>query len=128
MAKLADFFLYDLKFIDDAKHRQWTGASNELVLKNLKLLAGGPAAIYLRLILVGGLNDSDADIDALIGWLVANEIPAAEVNLLPYHRFGQDKAVKLGRPWREFATPDDDTVANIRQKMLSIFPRVTIGG
>ncbi|MDR3070268.1 MAG: radical SAM protein, partial [Propionibacteriaceae bacterium] len=52
IAKYVDFFLYDLKFINSKQHKEWTGAGNRLVLKNLEVLAGLKAAIYLRMILL----------------------------------------------------------------------------
>ena len=43
IAPLTDLFLYDLKFMDDARHREYTGAPNALILENLQALgrAGG---------------------------------------------------------------------------------------
>ena len=38
VAALTDLFLYDLKFIDDAKHQCYAGVSNALILENLKAL------------------------------------------------------------------------------------------
>jgi pyruvate formate lyase activating enzyme len=39
LADVTDLFLYDLKQIDDARHRELTGVSNSLILKNLRGLA-----------------------------------------------------------------------------------------
>ncbi|MDR1790886.1 MAG: radical SAM protein [Propionibacteriaceae bacterium] len=128
LANRAAFFLYDLKFIDSEKHRQYCGAPNDLILKNLKLLADAGANLYLRLILLEGLNTDSQTIESTLNWLVEHEIRPTEVNLLPYHRFGQDKAVKLGRPWREFVTPSDETVNRYKERLESVFTQVTIGG
>ncbi|MBI3971124.1 MAG: glycyl-radical enzyme activating protein [Chloroflexi bacterium] len=41
LAEVTDLFLYDLKQMDDARHRELTGVSNELILANLRRLAAG---------------------------------------------------------------------------------------
>jgi pyruvate formate lyase activating enzyme len=129
MAPHVDFFLYDLKFLDDAAHRTWTGASNALVLRNLELLAGLEAAIHLRLILLDGLNTDPEVIEATVTWLTGRGIGLAEVNLLPYHRFGMDKFARLGRPPPPvFVPPNPETLARIQGQIERHYPRVTIGG
>jgi pyruvate formate lyase activating enzyme len=128
MARQADFFLYDLKFIDAAKHREFTGASNALVLKNLELLASLGAVIYLRMILLEGLNADPDTIEATMLWLKNHHIELAGVNLLPYHRFGMDKFAKLGREATEFTTPGPDQLAEIIRQVARYYPGVTIGG
>ena len=35
IAKSTDLFLYDLKLMDSKKHKEWTGAGNKKILKNL---------------------------------------------------------------------------------------------
>jgi pyruvate formate lyase activating enzyme len=128
MAEQADFFLYDLKFIDPAKHRELTGASNTLVLKNLSLLAGLGARVYLRMILLDGLNTDWDTIEDTMLWLKTHGIELAGVNLLPYHRFGIDKFAKLGRQPQEFASPSPLTVRRIQQQVARFYADVTIGG
>ena len=42
MARIAaccDLFLYDLKLIDPEKAKKWTGASNRLILENVRKLS-----------------------------------------------------------------------------------------
>ncbi|MDR1237720.1 MAG: radical SAM protein [Propionibacteriaceae bacterium] len=129
LAPHVDFFLYDLKFIDDPAHRFWTGASNALPLRNLELLASLESSIYLRLILLEGLNTDRDAIEATMTWLTERGIGVAGVNLLPYHRFGMDKYARLGRPApAEFTTPTPETLTRIRRQVESRYPRVTIGG
>lgn len=128
MAEFADFFLYDLKFIDDALHRRWTGVSNRLVLKNLEALAGLGATIDLRMILLDGLNADDAAIEQSMQWLVAHGVRPRQVHLLPYHRFGLDKHRRLGRPEQAFAPPDDARLNAIRRRVERYVAHVEIGG
>ena len=128
MAEFADFFLYDLKFIDDALHRRWTGVSNRLVLKNLEMLAGLGATIDLRMILLDGLNTDDEAIEETMRWLVAHNVRPRQLHLLPYHRFGLDKHRRLGRPTQTFTPPDDARLNEIRHRVERYVARVEIGG
>jgi pyruvate formate lyase activating enzyme len=128
LAPRVDWWLYDLKFIDPSQHRRWTGKDNRLVLGNLELLGRLGARIQLRLILLEGLNTDEAAIDRTLAWLKAHAIPVAEVNLLPYHRFGLDKQAQLGRTPREFTAPTPKTMARIEAQVKAAYDRVTIGG
>jgi pyruvate formate lyase activating enzyme len=94
-APLTDLFLFDLKLMDDARHRQFTGVSNALILENLKALAGVHSRIWLRLPLIAGVNDSERDLAAAARF--AATLPSVgQVNLLPYHRTGVAKARRIG--------------------------------
>lgn len=93
----ADLVLFDLKCADSDTHRSATGAPNGRILENLRLLASGPTPVWLRIPLVPGVNDDDAELSAMA------EIAAAlgtveRVHLLPYHRLGRDRRQHLGLP------------------------------
>lgn len=128
MAEYAEFFLYDLKFIDDTAHSRWTGVSNRLVLKNLEVLAGLGATIDLRMILLEGLNTSPDDIELTMQWLAAHGVRPRQVNLLPYHRFGQDKRVRLGLEATSFAPPGEERLEAIRRHIEQYVASVGVGG
>jgi pyruvate formate lyase activating enzyme len=128
LAPLVDFFLYDLKFIRPDAHAEWTGQSNGLVLANLATLAELGATVYLRLILLEGLNTDDDVIEETMLWLKAHGVTPAEVNLLPYHRFGLDKQAKLGWTPREFTPPSEATLARVKAHVERYYDTVTIGG
>ena len=79
-----NLFLYDLKSMDDAVHRRYTGVSNRLILENLARLSALGAGIILRLPLVPGINDAPANLEAAARMAAA--LPALlHVDLLPYH-------------------------------------------
>ena len=94
----ADTFLYDIKAMDPEKHRRWTGQDNTQILENLRRLSAAGARIYLRLPLIGGINDSRADIDRIAD-LLDSGVRVYQINLLPYHNTGQSKYDRLGRPY-----------------------------
>ena len=86
-------FLYDVKLIDEARHRRWTGVSNALILENLRRLAAHGHRIVLRLPLIPGVNDDVENVRATGALAVELRIP--EVDLLPYHQAGVDKYERL---------------------------------
>jgi pyruvate formate lyase activating enzyme len=93
-----DLFLYDLKLIDDERHRQATGASNRRILDNLRRLARLGHAIILRYPLVSGINADEASLHAA-GRFAASLPPLLRFDLLPYHPTAQGKYASLGRPY-----------------------------
>jgi pyruvate formate lyase activating enzyme len=99
VAELADLILYDLKFVDDARHIEYTGVSNALILSNLRALAAVHRNIWIRIPLIPGVNDTGEQLDALAD--VAASLPEVrQINLLPYHRTGVQKFKRLGEEYR----------------------------
>lgn len=98
IAALTDLILFDLKSVDDERHRQYTGVGNRLILDNLRALAGAGRSIVVRFPLVPGVNDDEAEVRAL-GCLVAS-LGLLRVDVLPYHRAGMAKYVRLKREYR----------------------------
>jgi len=94
-----DLFLYDLKAIDDRVHRRITGASNRLILENLRWLAGQKKRVVVRLPLIPGFTATDDNIAAVADWL-QSMTPLRQIELLNFHRWGRQKYDKLGKPDR----------------------------
>ena len=93
-----DLFLMDVKHMDGAKHKQFTGADNALILENAKRLATSGVELIIRTPVVPGFNDTPEEIKA-ISRFVATLPGVKEHHLLPYHRLGQDKYVGLNREY-----------------------------
>ena len=60
-----DLFLYDIKHINDEKHKKYTGVSNQIILDNLDYLYRMGAKIRLRCPLIPGVNDTAEHIGGL---------------------------------------------------------------
>ena len=96
---LTELFLYDLKFMDEALHLDYTGVSNASILSNLEELGKIHRNIWLRIPIIPGLNDAEDQLDAMARF--AASIPGVrQVNLLPYHRTGVQKFSRLGEEYR----------------------------
>ncbi len=95
-APLADLFLYDLKMMDPAKHRQYTGAPNGPILENLIALGRVHHQIWVSIPVIPGVNDDAPALQALARF--AGSVPGVrQINLLPFHRTGLPKLARLGR-------------------------------
>ena len=95
-AGLGTTFLYDIKCMDAARHRALTGADNAPILANLRDLMDRGADIVIRLPMIPGCNDRDADIAALSAFLLEHKGRYRYAELMPYHALGTGKAEKLG--------------------------------
>jgi pyruvate formate lyase activating enzyme len=94
-AALVDLFLYDLKIMDDRRHRQWTGVSNAAILENLPALGNIHRNIWIRMPLIPGFNDGPEQVEAVARF--AASVPGVrQVNLLPYHATAAHKWKSLG--------------------------------
>jgi pyruvate formate lyase activating enzyme len=95
---LMDLVLYDVKHMDPDRHRQGTGASNELILENLKRVDSLGIPVRARLPLVPGFNDSAENICATASF-VSRLANLEALDILPYHRMGEPKWGQLGKPY-----------------------------
>lgn len=129
IALLTDLFLFDLKHMDSATHRQVTGVDNTLILDNARRLAELGSAIRFRMPLIPGLNDDEANIEAT-GRFIAGLPGASGIDLLPYHSTAKGKYAKLRRSYPGEAIPqsDPDQTARAAQILQARGLSVRIGG
>ncbi len=121
-------FLYDVKLIDAERHCRYTGVSSALILENLRRLAGLGQRIVLRLPLVPGVNDDEANIRAT--GALAVELGIAEVDLLPYHRAGMEKYERLAMEYTlpEICPPAAEQVEAVAGMLRGFGLQVRVGG
>jgi pyruvate formate lyase activating enzyme len=94
-AACANLVLYDIKLMDDARHKAATGVSNGVILENLAALAKVHAAIWIRVPVIPGVTDDEANLDAAAAFL--QPLPGIrQIDLLPYHPTGEAKFARVG--------------------------------
>jgi len=100
---LVDLFLYDLKLMDDRRHKQYTGVSNRLILENLQKLSEVGAQINVRIPLIPEINDDEENIELTSTFLAG--LPYLNlIELMPYHEIGLAKYQALGMKYKLEAT------------------------
>ena len=109
VASVADLVLLDLKHLDPEIHKKFTGVDNRLILDNARSAAGA-AALWIRVPLIQGFNDSPEHIRRVVE--LAVEIGAQKLSLLPYHEGGQVKAGQIGETYHLAGAqaPDQDRI------------------
>ena len=124
-----DLFLYDLKLMDAARHRRFTGVSNELILQNLQRLSDRGHAIVLRVPIIPGIND-DAENIRQVSALAAALPHLDRVDLLPYHGMGAEKYPRVNQAYSlpETRPPSQERMAEIAETMKTFGLQVNIGG
>jgi pyruvate formate lyase activating enzyme len=129
MRPYVDLFLYDLRLMDEDRHKKLTGGSNVPILRNLTLLSRGEDDIVLRVPIIPGVNDDDTNLRQMAGFAVG--LPSlGEVNLLAYHRTGMEKYERLGREYDlcEAEPPSEERMAEMAQFFGSAGLCVRAGG
>lgn len=95
---LVDTFLTDVKHMNSAKHEQFTGMKNELIISNISRLASQTKRLIVRVPVIPTFNDTIGEISDIARF--AAGLPGVqELHLLPYHRLGYDKYIGLGREY-----------------------------
>jgi pyruvate formate lyase activating enzyme len=124
-----DLFLYDLKLVDDARHRKYTGVPNGLILHNLRALSERGHRIILRVPVVPGINDDPQNLDA-VGEFAASLPHLERVDILPYHPSALGKYERLDKPYHLSGTqtPSEDRMNEISHLLEQYNLVVKIGG
>lgn len=94
---VTDLFLWDIKDTDEERHRKNTGVSFETIHENLRAADAIGAETVLRCILIRGVNDGQAHLEA-VAKLYGCLKHCRGVELLPYHTYGDSKRTQLGLP------------------------------
>ena len=114
-----DIFLYDIKGIDSALHKQVIGVPNELILENARKIADLGGKFQIRIPVLPMYSDS-AEVFDEIGKFCLELGDAVEVvQILPYHNLGTVKWERLqsNKPIFEAAIPSDELVSARRKQL-----------
>lgn len=111
---LTDLFLYDIKVMDNEKHKTFVGVDNTLILSNLAELLQRGKRVWVRVPVVAGVNDREEDMRAIRAFFEKHGFPE-KVEILPYHAMGEGKALALGLKPQRFSAPNEDQMEALRK-------------
>jgi pyruvate formate lyase activating enzyme len=126
-----DIFLFDIKHLDNQKHKEYTGASNDEILKNYDLIARNCRAYMVRIPVIPGFNDDEDYLAGLKQYIKARKSKnLMMINLLPYHKIGSSKYKKFNIPWKmeNVEQPSARRMNELKDYFSDIGVRVKIGG
>jgi pyruvate formate lyase activating enzyme len=100
--EFVDFVFLDIKFLDDERHRKFTGQGNALILENAGRIddfmrrKGG--TVVVRTPVVPGIVEP-RDVEQIGSFIRARMPGTAAFELMPYHRLGRGKYRDIGREY-----------------------------
>lgn len=123
-----DLFLYDLKHLDEEKHRHGTGVAVASILDNYIRLQSCGQRIWARIPMIPDYNMDQEHIDKLTDFLIL--YPPEQVNLLPYHGVASRKYELLGIPMAGHKKSEtyEAQLKEIQQNLTDAGLKCLIGG
>ncbi|HUT81124.1 MAG TPA: glycyl-radical enzyme activating protein [Candidatus Bathyarchaeia archaeon] len=99
-----NLFLYDLKEINDEKHKQFTGISNKIILENciwlVKKVREDRKAIWIRTPLIPNYTATDENIIGLANFIIKElDNLVDRWDLLAFNNLAQDKYDRMDWEW-----------------------------
>ena len=112
IAEFTDLFLFDFKESNPKLHKTYTGVDNILIQKNLSLLNELKKDIILRCPIIPGYNDRKENYDKICE--LANTLTSIiGIEIEPYHAFGENKYLALGKQPLEIPMQTDEQINEI---------------
>jgi pyruvate formate lyase activating enzyme len=124
-----DIFLYDLKLMDEEKHKAYTGVSNKLIHENLQRLTSNGKKVILRIPIIPGITDTTENIEQTIGYISSLK-NISEVDLLPFHKTANSKYEKMKKENRlpNIEPPTNEAMEKLKAKFDSLGCTIKVGG
>jgi pyruvate formate lyase activating enzyme len=123
--------MFDIKHMDPKMHKELCGRSNQLILKNLKHLSQrDDIEVVVRVPIIPGLNDTEDNINNTARFVASLRGNIKRVELLPYHKFGENKYERLGREYalKGLKIPSDERMRDIKRTMEGYGLNIQISG
>lgn len=117
LMKYTDLVLLDIKHIDNDAHKRLTGWENENILDCARYLSDIHKPVWIRHVLVPGINDDDESLHRLRSFIdTLSNVERVEV--LPYHDLGVYKWEQLGIPYKLTGVkpPTEESVLHARDR------------
>ena len=102
----------DIKLMDEEKHRRYTGQGNAIILENARKVYDRGIPLTIRVPCIPGVSLTEGNLADMARFMLRH-LPRAEVELLPYHRLGEEKYDAIGQSGdkRTFPVPDGEQMA-----------------
>jgi pyruvate formate lyase activating enzyme len=105
---LVDWLICDLKCIDAARHKEWTGLTNDVILRNIHSAVRRRKQLVIRIPLIPGFNDDVDEWRRIRVFLSGLLFDGLTIEVLRMHHLGQCKYEALGRDYRMIGVSEPD--------------------
>lgn len=112
-----DFVYYDIKIMDNEKHKFYTGVSNEIILKNALTLANSDIPFTVRIPLVNEVNCDADNMEKTCEFLHGAE-NLASIELLPYNEMAGAKYPLVGLEYKYNYTKPNAKTLNMLEDII----------
>jgi pyruvate formate lyase activating enzyme len=126
-----NLFLFDLKHPDNVRHLEYTGVTNENIIRNFKLILKSKADLMIRIPVIPGFNDSEDDMSEFKRFIHENKNENIKmINLLSYHKIGSSKYKRFNRPYKMGSAmePSAEKMEELKKYFAEEGIKVKIGG
>ncbi|MCL5770971.1 MAG: glycyl-radical enzyme activating protein [Actinobacteria bacterium] len=97
-----DMIFYDLKIIGAEKHKEFTGGSNKIILKNLtrlkKFTDKYGIEVIIRIPIIPGITNQTENIIEICNFVSGAGF--SNIEFLPYHKLGRGEYSSIGRKYK----------------------------
>ena len=93
-----EYVLYDLKHMDGAIHKRYTGVDNTRILENYRELVKSGVEFVTRIPLIPTVNDTENNLRKTAEFM--SGLGVKYIELLPYNKMAGGKYLMLGREYR----------------------------
>ncbi len=109
-----DIFLYDVKILDEAMHKKFTGIGNYGILENLRYLTKKGDKVIVRIPLIPGITDTEENLSGISEYLRSLD-NIRKIDLLPYNEIAESKYKRFNMTSRagNLKTQDEDKLHEI---------------
>lgn len=87
---MADYIMMDIKLVDSSLHMKYTGKDNKRILQNLHFLCAGQKPFVIRIPVIPGVNDNEANFRETAKLLKGAKM-LQRIELLPFHKTAGSK-------------------------------------
>lgn len=119
-----DYFIVDVKILDELKCRELIGGNLVNYYENLNLIKRAQKKLTIRFPIVPDFTDSPENIISIRNLVI--ELLPAKLEIFSVHNLAQSKYLSLNRSWKVFKPADTETLNSIAMVLHNDFVPVEI--
>ena len=120
-----DVIYVDIKHMVNDEHIKHTGVPNNMILDNIKRIAHSFSNLRVRIPIIPNVNMGEGQIRDFARY--CKSLNSLEfVELLPFHRFGSETYMRLGRKAPTYRSPSKEEIVEAKRIFLNEAPKIIL--